>query len=138
MPPVPTPQPNVDELFLLFRSDTGGRAAANLRPDSLWIGRLPTFDVNPGTWTYSPLERRPTNLSPSVQGALTITEYRDYFAHLPREDASYEQTKASWRSLLKWAEADPRRRTLYPVAMELCAARVNLEAAEGRNYNCPL
>jgi hypothetical protein len=137
MPPLPRPRQNVDELFLLVRPEAWDGAAANLRPDSLWIGGLPTFDLSAGAWTYSPQEPRPTNLDPSVQGVLTILEYRDYFAHLPLAGSSREAREASWRRLLEWAEADPRRWTLYPPAPELCAAVVNLQASAAWSHRCP-
>jgi hypothetical protein len=132
--PQPAVRPGVDELFLLARRvgssvpDTGWFDAVytDLRPESQWIQGMPTFDISDGSWMYSPRYRRPANLPKAIQGDLTVAEYRDFFAHLPVAGASYEEQLASWRGLLRWGEADPRRWTLYPAALALCGAERNL------------
>jgi hypothetical protein len=132
--PKPAVQSDIDELFLLARpvgngfADTAAFVAivADLRPESQWIQRMPTFDISDGSWLYSPRHRRPVNLPNTIQGALTVAEYRDFFAHLPIAGTSYDEMSASWRGLLRWGEAEPRRWALYPAALELCAAERNL------------
>jgi hypothetical protein len=145
MAPQPAVRENVNDLFLLARpvgSPVGDgtfmdAAVADLRPASQWIAGMPTFDVTPRAWTYSPTEPRPVNLPPTVQGALTISEYRDFFAHVPTTGTSPEARQATWRRMLSWADADPRRWTLYPAAGELCAALVNTGATNASAQRCP-
>ena len=131
--PKPAVRSDVRELFLpalqMARRDslneTFGAFVADLRPESQWIGGMPTFDVTDGGWTYSPSERAPVNLPPA-QGTVTISEYRDLFAHLPIIGASYNNWQLSWRALLRWGDADARRWTLYPAGSLLCNAAASL------------
>jgi hypothetical protein len=144
-PPNPAVRPDAGDLFMLARLRALGARhessweaqVADLRREDGWIRGMPTFDVSRGAWTYSPSERRPINLPPTVQGVLTIEEYRDFFSHLQVAASTHEEMKASWRRLLNWAEADPRRWTLYPANGELCVAVANLEARAAWRHRCP-
>ncbi|MDF2774150.1 MAG: hypothetical protein K0S86_3647 [Geminicoccaceae bacterium] len=128
--PEPAVRSDVDDLFLLARRadssvpDTGWFDAVytDLRPERQWIQGMPTFDISEGAWMYSPRYRRPVNLPRPIRGDLTVAEYGDFFAHLPVAGASHDEQMARWRGVLRWGEADPRRWTLYPAALALCAA----------------
>jgi hypothetical protein len=87
---------------------------------------MPTLDVTAGSLMHSPNGPRPANAPvTAMQRALSVPEYREFFALLPVYGESYEQNLESWRQLLRWAAADPRRWSLYPASIALCLAQVN-------------
>jgi hypothetical protein len=56
-------------------------------------------------------------------GDLTVAEYREFFAHLPLSGDTRAEMAARRRRLFRWADADPRRWSLYPAAFELWNSR---------------
>jgi hypothetical protein len=109
---------------------------ADLRPVREWIQGMPTFDVSDGSWLYAPRYRRPVNVPKRITEDMTVVEYRDYFHHLPVLGATRPEQETSWRALVRWADADPRRWTLYPAALELCGSLFSLSDTTQSREHC--
>jgi hypothetical protein len=120
---------DVRELFLIARPAGSATAETevydpvytDLRPRSQWILGMPTFDVGASSLSYSPGDRRFGDQG-TIRGDMSVAEYRDLFARLPRFGESSEQQLVRWRALVRWADDEPRRWKLYPSGLLLCGA----------------
>jgi hypothetical protein len=100
------------------------------RSSADWVAGMPTFDIEPGNWVYSPELDRPSAVRNGAARTMTLTEFMEYFRLIPRfEDHPQPLPSEVMQRFLKWGDENPERWTLWPARIALCHA---LEVTTGQ------